>query len=364
MKTKNIFRMLLVAAALLLGANNVKADEIQVWPLNGDNTSSNPIVIPAQRFENKVSENTIIKVYCTEYTSYNGYYIFYITCGGENANFKDWYGNSWDTGVTYIHRDHYVNGSYDFTCSATTATLLSTKGLTIDGMMNIDITKVSIFNNGTQPSTTDPDTTEPDTTEPEQTIEYITATIRTTGKATFSNSSALNFSGITGMKAYIATAISNDQVTLTQVSGTVAANTGLVLIGNPGSFNIPKVSSGTSYNNNLLVAGNGNRLELSNSYTDYVLIQDETDGKAKFAEVWSSSALPAIPVGYAYLHIPSSSAGARHRSLSIVFDNGTTGISYINNEPSENAIYNLRGQRVENPTKGLYIINGKKVVIK
>ena len=203
--------------------------------------------------------------------------------------------------------------------------------------------------------------------QPQQT-ETVTATISSsTGYATFSSSSALNFSGVTGMKAYIATAISNDQVTLTQVSGAVAANTGLIIMnnnGNSGSFKIPIVSTGTSYNNNLLVAGKGNRLELSNSYTDYVLIQDETDGKAKFAEVWSSSALPAIPVGYAYLHIPSSSAGARHRSLSIVFDNGTTGISYINNEPSENAIYNLRGQRVENPTKGLYIINGKKVVIK
>ena len=32
--------------------------------------------------------------------------------------------------------------------------------------------------------------------------------------------------------------------------------------------------------------------------------------------------------------------------------------------PLDGAIYNLRGQRVENPTKGLYIINGKKVVIK
>jgi hypothetical protein len=31
MKTKNIFRMLLVAVALLLGANNVKAGEIVLW---------------------------------------------------------------------------------------------------------------------------------------------------------------------------------------------------------------------------------------------------------------------------------------------------------------------------------------------
>ena len=35
MNTKNIFRMLLVAAALLLGANNVKAEETQIWPEEG-----------------------------------------------------------------------------------------------------------------------------------------------------------------------------------------------------------------------------------------------------------------------------------------------------------------------------------------
>ena len=26
--------------------------------------------------------------------------------------------------------------------------------------------------------------------------------------------------------------------------------------------------------------------------------------------------------------------------------------------------YNLNGQKVQNPTKGLYIVNGKKVIIK
>ena len=29
-----------------------------------------------------------------------------------------------------------------------------------------------------------------------------------------------------------------------------------------------------------------------------------------------------------------------------------------------NEIYNLSGQRVSQPTKGLYIVNGKKVVLK
>ena len=167
------------------------------------------------------------------------------------------------------------------------------------------------------------------------------------------------------MKAYIATMVSGNQVTLTQVTGTVAAGTGLVIIsdnGGAGSFSIPSVATGDSYTNNLLVAGNDQALTLSDSYTDYVLIAD-TDGLAVFAEVWSSDHLPTIESGKAYLHVPTS-ANARTRSLSIVISNGTTGISSVEKELGQNMIYNLRGQRVENPTKGLYIINGKKVILK
>lgn len=147
--------------------------------------------------------------------------------------------------------------------------------------------------------------------------------------------------------------------------GTVAGGTGLVIIRDNDCyetvFEIPVVQSGSEYNNNLLVPGDGNPLTLSNRYTDYVLTVK--DREVKFAEVWSEEHLPTIEVGKAYLRIPATN-GARTRSLSVVINNGTTGINAIENDQDENVIYNLRGQRVENPTKGLYIINGKKVIIK
>ncbi|MBR2301127.1 MAG: hypothetical protein IKA41_04150 [Bacteroidaceae bacterium] len=43
-----------------------------------------------------------------------------------------------------------------------------------------------------------------------------------------------------------------------------------------------------------------------------------------------------------------------------------TGIDNIATEPTnnfKNAYYNLNGSVVENPTNGIYIINGKKVLI-
>lgn len=61
----------------------------------------------------------------------------------------------------------------------------------------------------------------------------------------------------------------------------------------------------------------------------------------------------------------SRTTGAR--ALTLSFDDETTGISEtmkMEDVFGENTYYNLRGQRVENLTKGLYIVNGKKVIIK
>lgn len=64
----------------------------------------------------------------------------------------------------------------------------------------------------------------------------------------------------------------------------------------------------------------------------------------------------------AYFDVPAAAEGR----LAISFDGETTGIATIKADGSleiEGA-YNLNGQRVAAPQKGLYIVNGKKVVIK
>lgn len=51
----------------------------------------------------------------------------------------------------------------------------------------------------------------------------------------------------------------------------------------------------------------------------------------------------------------------------IGFDDETTGIDSVvkqDTKTADNVYYNLSGQRVANPSKGLYIVNGKKVIIK
>ena len=58
-------------------------------------------------------------------------------------------------------------------------------------------------------------------------------------------------------------------------------------------------------------------------------------------------------------------APAEGGALRMVFDDVTTGIEGIEvNDGGKTAIYDLSGRRVSRMTKGLYIVNGKKVFIK
>ena len=58
-------------------------------------------------------------------------------------------------------------------------------------------------------------------------------------------------------------------------------------------------------------------------------------------------------------------APAGANALRMVFDDVTTGIEGIEvNDGGKTAIYDLSGRRVSRMTKGLYIVNGKKVFIK
>ena len=74
-----------------------------------------------------------------------------------------------------------------------------------------------------------------------------------------------------------------------------------------------------------------------------------------------------VATNRAYLHFASTLAPAAAASrMSFVFDDETTGINTVKDSQFtvNGEYYNLRGQRVAVPQKGLYIVNGKKVVIK
>ncbi len=166
----------------------------------------------------------------------------------------------------------------------------------------------------------------------------------------------LDFEGIAGLDAFVATAAANGVVTLAEV-GAVPAGTPLLLRGTASTpYTVPVVGPATAPTTNLLKAGDGvTPVGGSNAY-DYVL----SDGK--WYRIGPDPS--AVSVSKAYLHCDKDPLAGGAPELSMDWGEGTTAIQSIERTINDNQYYTLDGRRVAEPTKGLYIINGKKVVIK
>ena len=189
-----------------------------------------------------------------------------------------------------------------------------------------------------------------------------TVTFSTSAFASVVSTCNLDFSSpITNLEApFKATAaVSGTGVTLTSMSGIVAANTPMIIKGTQGqTANIPVTTSAASAD------ASGNLL--SGSATDAQPIAANEAYILKGGRFCLVTANSSVPAGKAYL-LASKVDGAANE-LTFVIDeenSGTTGIEKtLVNKATDGQIYNLAGQRVAQPTKGLYIVNGKKIVIK
>lgn len=172
---------------------------------------------------------------------------------------------------------------------------------------------------------------------------------------TYVTKNDVDFTGL-GLKAYVATAASATAVMLAEVT-TAPAGTPLVLEGTASTtYNVPLIATSSAPASNLLVAGDGKTTIGGDGKYDYVL----KDG------LFYHASSGKVPVGKAYLHLEADPATSRGMELSLDFGGGVTGISEIEDVRSkkDDVYYDLNGRRVFYPTKGLYIVNGKKIVIK
>ena len=192
----------------------------------------------------------------------------------------------------------------------------------------------------------------------------VSATLGTNGYATFASPYALDLTTANlpeGLTAYKA-AVSGTTVTFTALNQMVPANTGVLLQGTASeTYSILAVASGTTVEDNaFLVNEGGTTFDADDSYYYFGLMKNTlTFGQFAPGTV-------AIPADKAYLKVLKSGIDeSPSRALTIMFGDETTGMKSVQGSGlTVNGYYNLNGQRVNQPTKGLYIVNGKKVIIK
>ena len=163
----------------------------------------------------------------------------------------------------------------------------------------------------------------------------------------------LNVTDVDGLKAYVVAEITATSVKLTETKGIYGANLGYILEGTAGAtYNIPVVDNAPGSGGNNL-SGTGDGAETVSANSVYVL------SGGKFCLFTGTE----IPAHKAYL--PASYVPTEGHELTLVFgDDDATAIKNIKVGTEDNIYYDLQGRRVLYPTKGLYIVNGKKVVIK
>ena len=172
--------------------------------------------------------------------------------------------------------------------------------------------------------------------------------------ASFVATKKLDFSAADGITAYIATGLNDasDAVVLEPVDVVPVGEPIIVKTETQGAtVNVPVTTvDADDVSGNNLIAGDGETSYSTGTY--YYLASD----------LFHLATSGTLQSGKAYLQIPSSA-----RQLGIVFgDDETTGISatLMNNERLSNEFFDLQGRKVAQPTKGLYIVNGKKVIVK
>ena len=193
-------------------------------------------------------------------------------------------------------------------------------------------------------------------------VTTVTVSI-TNDYGTFASPYPLTFPENGEIYAYKASQIVDNKMIMERVTGTVPAKTGLFLEKKTAnSMTVsPCATTTVDASGNYLKAGGVS--VISDGTGDRYGFQTQSSGVG-FYKITENAV--AVPANKAYLELPVNTVTAP--SLSIEIDGETTGIKVINWEDvdanSDGQIYDLQGRRVYQPTTGIYIKNGKKVIVK
>lgn len=166
-----------------------------------------------------------------------------------------------------------------------------------------------------------------------------------------------------GVTAYIA-GIDGNICTLNEVTGTVPANTGLILYKqNGGNVEMAIAESGTTDVTGNALVGGTNTVNRENGYIYYALQKNSSDASkvGLYPYTTTNGTLKGFRAFYR-----AASASPEANAAGFSFDTIITGIDGIlgTDGTNDGKIYDLSGRRLNKPVKGLNIIGGKKVLVK
>ena len=195
----------------------------------------------------------------------------------------------------------------------------------------------------------------------------VTTTLGANGFATYANNTyPLNLTTAEAYKASVEA--STATVTFSKFEQNVPVSTGMLLKGDPNetvSLPIADESSAVA-SNDFLVNVDGTTFTAEATYTYFGMLKAASASDPVTFATFAPGTV-AIPASKAYLKVLTSALPSAARELTISFgEDETTGIHSIDNGKMtiDNSVYDLSGRRVAQPAKGLYIVNGKKVIVK
>ena len=178
-----------------------------------------------------------------------------------------------------------------------------------------------------------------------------------------------------GVEVYTANTIEGNKLMLQQVTDVLPANTAAIVRAEQGTYEFTKSDEEVSAIENNLLRGSVEDEYITPEKNAKYYVLAMKDGVVGMYEdalsggIFKNNAHKAYLVLKANIGIYDEEVNTQNPGVqlgnSYYFDfSGTTAIDPVVTEINDNIYYDLSGRRVENPTSGIYILNGNKVLVK